>query len=74
MLNEKTYKIRKFQNGKRNNGEPFMNYSLTIPTVIARELPDDMRFYCELTEDGILFRPLANGEGESVDLPRWAKP
>jgi hypothetical protein len=72
MINEKTYKIRKFQNGKRKNGDPFLNYSLTIPTMIARELPDDMKFYCQLTDEGILFRPVDAGSGDSVDLPAWA--
>ena len=73
MINEKTYKIRKFQNGKRRNGEPFMNYSLTIPTTIARELPDEIRFYCELTDEGILFRPVEQGQGDNLDLPAWAE-
>jgi hypothetical protein len=73
MINEKTYKIRKFQNGKRRNGEPFMNYSLTIPTTIARELPKEIRFYCELTDEGILFRPVAHGQGDNLDLPAWAE-
>lgn len=73
MINEKTYKIRKFQNGKRKDGKPFINYSLTIPTPIAKELPSDMKFYCQLTEDGILFRPVENGNGDTVDLPAWAK-
>lgn len=72
MINEKTYKIRKFQNGTRRNGEPFLNYSLTIPTMIARELPEDMKFYCHLTDEGILFRPVESDEGENFDLPEWA--
>jgi hypothetical protein len=50
-----------------------MNYSLTIPTTIARELPDEIRFYCELTDEGILFRPVEQGQGENLDLPAWAE-
>lgn len=73
MLNQKTYKIRKFENGKRKSGEPFMNYSLTIPTAIARELPENMKFYCQLTEDGILFSPVTEDHEGSSDLPTWAK-
>jgi len=73
MNNEKTYKIRSFENGKRRSGEPFMNYSLTVPTKIARELPKEIRFYCELTDEGILFRPVESGIGEGVELPAWAE-
>jgi hypothetical protein len=73
MINEKTYKIRTFRNGKRKSGEPFLNYSLTIPTNIARELPEDMRFYCDLTDEGILFRPVAEDEIDGANLPAWAK-
>lgn len=72
MINEKTYKVRTFKNGQRKSGEPFLNYSLTIPTNIARELPDDMKFYCELTEDGILFRPVDEESDSSKNLPAWA--
>jgi hypothetical protein len=68
----KTYKIRKFQNGRNSAGEPFINFSLTIPTPIAEKLPKDMQFSCELTADGILFRPV-EGSAEVVELPDWAK-
>jgi hypothetical protein len=68
----KTYKIRKFQNGKNKKGDPFINYSLTIPSNVAESLPEDITFSCELTEDGILFRP-ASPESESVNLPSWAE-
>ena|SRR5436190_16863707 len=68
----KTYKIRKFQNGRNKDGQPFINYSLTIPTPIAEKLPADMQFACELTTEGILFRP-ADEEVEAVELPTWAK-
>lgn len=68
----KTYKIRRFQNGKSKAGNAFFNYSLTIPTEIAEKLPKDMRFSCELTDVGILFRPATEVE-EPVQLPTWAK-
>jgi hypothetical protein len=64
----RTYKIRKFSNG---NKKQFTNYSLTIPSAIAKELPKDMTFVCELTEEGILFRP-SLPEEEAVTLPSWA--
>lgn len=68
----KTYKIRKFQNGKNRQGEPFMNYSLTIPSVIAEKLPQDMKFECHLTEEGLLFKPSTDDES-SIELPSWAE-
>lgn len=44
----RTYKVRKFVNGRNSRGEPFMNYSLTVPTDTANQLPDDLQFVCEL--------------------------
>lgn len=46
----KHYKIRRFQNGKNSNGEPFYNHSLTIPSEIAEHLPPDMRFEIEILD------------------------
>jgi len=71
MNNQKKYKIRQFRNGKRQDGTPFVNYSLTVPSHVGRELPADMEFYCELTDEGILFRPVAHRE-EAEALPAWA--
>jgi hypothetical protein len=70
-MNQRTYKIRSFSNGKNRKGEPFVNYSLTIPSNIAEKLPKEMQFYCELTEDGLLFRPVPP-ESDQVVLPPWA--
>lgn len=66
-----TYKIRKFTNGRSSAGAEFTNYSLTVPANVAKELPDDVKFSCELTEDGILFRPVKPEEIETT-LPSWA--
>lgn len=71
--NSKTYKIRKFVNGHRKDETPFTNYSLTIPVQIAQKLPDTIRFTCELTDEGILFRPVAKAEDDAISLPSWAK-
>lgn len=70
----RTYKIRTFQNGRNARGEPFINYSLTIPTHIAEKLPGSLRYECKLTSEGILFAPV-EGEEETTpkDLPAWAK-
>jgi hypothetical protein len=67
----RSYKIRRFQNGKSSSGKPFFNYSLTVPTEIALKLPDDQTYECELVERGILFVP--SGSNEPVDLPEWAQ-
>jgi outer membrane biosynthesis protein TonB len=71
-MNQRAYKIRSFSNGKNRKGDPFVNYSLTIPSTIAEKLPKDMQFYCELTEDGLLFRPVPPDQ-EQVVLPPWAQ-
>ena len=66
------YKIRKFENGRsKKSGEAFVNYSLTVPSHIARELPEDVQFTVELSEDGILFRP-ATEEQLATQMPAWA--
>lgn len=70
-MNQRTYKIRSFSNGKNRQGEPFVNYSLTIPSQIAEKLPKEMQFYCELVPDGLLFRPVPP-EQEQIVLPPWA--
>jgi hypothetical protein len=67
----KSYKIRKFQNGRNRQGDPFINFSLTIPSEIAESLPAGMKFSCELVDEGILFRPVES-QVDSVELPDWA--
>jgi len=36
----KSYKLRRFQNGTKTNGEKFFNFSITIPTETAQQLLD----------------------------------
>lgn len=67
----RTYKIRKFTNSRSKSGEAYINYSLTIPSVIAEKLPEDIQFSCELTDEGILFKP-SKAETDQVVLPGWA--
>ena len=50
----RTYKIRRFVNGRNSRGEPFMNYSLTVPTDTAMQLPEDLQYACELLPEIIL--------------------
>lgn len=58
----RTYKIRKFENGKNKSGDAFINYSLTLPTPTAEKVisqfGDGLEFEIELTEDGILYKPV----------------
>jgi hypothetical protein len=65
------YKIRKFESGTSKSGSSYVNYSVTIPREVAEKLPKDVAYECELTEDGILFRPSA--QKQETELPTWAK-
>ena len=64
----KTYRIRRFRNGTNSQNEPFLNYSLTVPSMIGRDLPENLKFTCELTEEGILYRPPSTGGGSAAAL------
>lgn len=56
-------KLRVFeQNGKRY-------YSLGIPAEIGRQLPDGVNYSCEVTDDGLLFRPAP----ENPRPPKWVE-
>lgn len=65
------YKVRQFESGSSKQGNKFVNYSITIPRSVAENLPDNALFECELTEDGILFRP-TEARAEKP-LPSWTK-
>ena len=69
----KTYKIRRYENGSaKKTGKTFVNYSLTVPNHIAEMVPAGIVFECEMTDDGILFRPAVT---ETVtEVPTWAQP
>lgn len=68
----RVYKIRQFINGRNRDGEPFLNYSLTVPASIVDQVPDGMQFSVSMTEDGILYRP-EEVEAEPQEVPSWAK-
>jgi hypothetical protein len=62
-----SYKLRKaFPNP---GGTP--HYSLSVPAAIGNilEIAKQTRFTCELTEDGLLFKPQA-----AANLPSWLNP
>jgi len=69
----RTYKIRSFQNGRNKAGDPFVNYSVTIPTPLAEKILEDfldgVEFECELTDEGILYRPVEPREDVPAKLP-----
>jgi hypothetical protein len=46
-------------------------YSISIPEGIAIQIPEGMRFEPELTEDGILFRPVMPRQQSA--LPSWCR-
>lgn len=68
----RSYKIREFQNGKNSKGDAFINYAITVPTDIAQELPRDIKYVCEVDEEGLHFRPttLVN---QPKEMPSWAQ-
>lgn len=47
---------------------------LTVPTDIAKVIPAESRFACELTEDGILYRILPPEEPKPPQsIPAWCR-
>jgi hypothetical protein len=54
----------------RGKGE-YMVYSIGIPEKIAALLPEGIRFDPELTEEGLLFRPVL--PKKEPELPIWIK-
>ena len=47
----KSYKIRRFANGKNAQGDTLYNHSITLPPGLVHQLPEDMRYEIELLED-----------------------
>lgn len=69
----KNYKIRRYENGAaKKTGKSFVNFSLTVPNHIAEAVPEGVVFEPEMTEDGILYRPVVAETVEKV--PAWAQP
>jgi hypothetical protein len=64
------YKIKKACTGRDSKYE---YYSLNLPAELAIALRDkDMKFVPELTEEGILYRPIST-EVIETPLPEWAQ-
>lgn len=72
----RTYKLRTFTNGRTSEGKPFTNYSITLPTQLAEALVEQMgreiAFEVELTDEGILYRPVVHRSNVPDELPAWA--
>lgn len=64
----KTYKLRVTETPEKG----IVGYALAVPHNVGRHLPRGMEFSCELTEDGILFRP-AGVTIEEENLPQWTR-
>ena len=56
---------------KRTSNGKWTNAYLTIPAKIADILPAGMAFTCELTEQGILYRPVDSVVPETPVAPLW---
>jgi hypothetical protein len=65
---ERTYKIRRSQAGSTRQQ---IVYRLTVPPDIAANVPEDTEFVPEMTEEGILYRPVT--DRPQRELPSWAK-
>jgi hypothetical protein len=62
------YRVRHYKQG------PGGNYSLTVPGEIASALPPSIRFTCEMTEEGILYKPVRVSWAEATEaMPEWAR-
>jgi hypothetical protein len=70
----RSYKIRQFQNGRSQDGSKiFLNYAITVPTDIAKQLPPDTKYICSMDEQGLHFTPVSLIEDQPKELPAWAK-
>lgn len=63
------YKIRYYVSGKGKGGVEYKNYSLTVPSEIAENIPKDKQFIPRMTKEGLLFEPV---DERTVELPDWA--
>lgn len=78
MPTQRGYKIRSYVNGKAKSGNEFVNYSITVPSEIAQQIPDVLKFVprmCSKEEDGVdglLYEPIEEIK-ERTNPPAWAK-
>ena len=65
---ERTYKIRRSVAGK--SGQQVI-YRLTVPPDLAAAVPEDTEFVPELTDEGLLYRPITSRPAPK--RPAWTK-
>lgn len=61
-----TFKIRRFSTGRSEV------HRIAVPAEIARALDPDIEYVCELTEQGLLYRPADLVAEPELELPTWA--
>ena len=66
----RSYRIAAHAQPKDKGREGAQSFTLTVPPKIARLIPAEQEFAPELTEDGILYRPVENTVKE---VPSWIK-
>lgn len=64
-----SYRVRRLK--KPDSKNDFDAASLAVPMEIATMLPENVRFSPELTDDGILYRPVKEVVSESGEIPSW---
>jgi len=65
---ERHYRIRRSQAG--SEGQQTV-YRLTVPPYLAKVIPEDTEFTVEMTEEGLLYKPVPKKAKEK--LPAWVK-
>jgi hypothetical protein len=69
----KRYRILTRSGPQRTNGH-HKTYMIGVPWHLAEALPSGQEYEAELTEDGLLFRPVSGPVlAPVVDLPSWAR-
>ena len=61
------YKIRRV---KQSRG--YMSYTLSVPSEMAAQIPDNVKFEVEWNADGLLYRPVRNAASEEA-APEWTR-
>jgi hypothetical protein len=62
--------VRISQNG---SNQATRYFKLSVPREIAEALPREILYTCELTDEGLLYRPVHTQTLSDIDLPAWAK-
>lgn len=63
------YKLRKLR--KPDSKNDFDAASLAVPMDMAKILPEGIQFEPELTDDGLLYRPIRSATTSATERPAW---